>query len=442
LSDDPQSPEQPSLPRLDAAQGNEKFEQVDAPKWIEADEVIALVRNTRPRWRWYHVRPLVFLIGLLILGWVLYAVVWPPIEIRQKIASAKWKYSPYDLELSIPTRMLLRTCEYLYCFWFFYLGASIGSFINVVASRTPQGKTIVSRGSHCPYCDRPLSMLDNTPVFGWVGLRGRCRTCHLPISRRYLVMEVALGAIFMILAIVELMGNGMNLPHRDWKLGSGIVSTVFYPKWSLIGAVVSHASLFAIAVMLIGSHMDRLRFPPLPLIIIGILYIVCATLNPIVAPLNWVEPWGERYAFLGVEPWERCLTSLVGTAAGLGIGLLFAMVLWRAYLRPCRSDANVELGESDAASRSAWFTHTVALFGLAGALLGWQAVFQVALAAFGVIVLALSCFPVRNTVCLSKHVDLRRQVLALALLTSTLFLHHCFWRQVAFLSFLPFRPGN
>jgi hypothetical protein len=188
--------------------------------------------------------------------------------------------------------------------------------------------------------------------------------------------------------------------------------------------------------------MDRLRFPRLPLIIIGILYIVCATLNPIVAPLNWVEPWGERYAFSGVEPWERCLTSLVGTAAGLGIGLLFAMVLWRAYLRPCRSDANVKLGEPDAASGSAWFTHTVALFGLAGALLGWQAVFQLGLAAFGVIVLALSCFPVRNTVCLSKHVDLRPQVLALALLTSTLFLHHCFWRQVAFLSFLPFRPGN
>lgn len=400
------------------------------------------MRRAKRRWRWHHVRPLVALLGLLMLGWVLYAVVWPPIEIRQKITSAKWNYSPYDLELSIPHRMLFRTCEYLYCFWFFYLGASIGSFINVVASRTPQGKTIVSRGSHCPYCDRPLNMLDNIPVFGWVGLRGRCRSCHLPISPRYLVMEIAVGAIFMTLAIVELMGNGMNLPHRDWKMGSGIVSTVFYPNWSLIGAVVSHASLFAVAIMLIGSHMDRLRFPVLPLVITGMLYMTCATFNPIVAPLNWVEPWGERYAYVGTEPWERCLTSLVGGMAGLGVGLLFAFVLWLTYLRPHALDPQPDTLHERSPDGFAWFFHSIAIFALAGTLLGWQAVFQVGLISTGLIALALCCFSVRNVSCLSKEVNLRPQVLALALLTSTLFLHHCFWRHVAFLSFLPFRPGN
>ena len=35
-----------------------------------------------------------------------------------------------------------------------------------------------------PPCDRALSWYENVPVVGWLVLRGRCRTCRAPISRR------------------------------------------------------------------------------------------------------------------------------------------------------------------------------------------------------------------------------------------------------------------
>ncbi|MEC7597353.1 MAG: prepilin peptidase, partial [Planctomycetota bacterium] len=40
--------------------------------------------------------------------------------------------------------------------WFFALGASIGSFLNVVACRLPLNKGLVREGSSCPYCLRPI----------------------------------------------------------------------------------------------------------------------------------------------------------------------------------------------------------------------------------------------------------------------------------------------
>lgn len=423
--------------------GEEISEQVDAPK------LSRVRKRKRRRHRWGRHAPILILIGLLILGWVLYGLVWPLLEIRHKIATTKWKIYPDDPEISVSIRIMMRTCEYLYCFWFFYLGASIGSFINVVASRVPRGMTIVSRGSHCPYCDRRLSLLDNTPVFGWVALRGRCRSCHLPIAPRYLIMELVVGAIFMILAVVELMGNGMNLPYREWRFGSGIVYTVFYPKWDLIATYVIHASLFAVAVMLIGSHMDRLRFPSLPLIVIGVIYIACATFQPLVAPVRWIEPWGPNYPRMTPVPWERLQTSMIGLAAGTLIGLGFAALLWFTLLRPKDSvDSSIEgalLDDSPTHEQSyafPWFVHSIVIFLLTGALLGWQVVFNVGLAASLLTPLILSFLSFEKWTGFSKDPVLRPQVLALAILTITLFLHHLLWRQLALLPFLPFRSES
>ena len=239
--------------------------------------------------------PLMLLVASILAGWVVYAMILPPLEIRQKIATSRWKYDPRDPEISFRIWFVRRTVEYWFVFWFFYLGACIGSFINVVASRTPQGKTIVTRGSHCPYCDKPLNMIDNSPVFGWVLLRGRCRACRLPISPRYLMMEIIVGLMFVTLGSLELIGNGLNLPYRQWRFGVGIVSTVFYPKWDLIGAMAVHLSFFSVAVMLIGTQVERLKFPKTPLLVILGIYLVSFIANPCISRIRWSEPWGERF---------------------------------------------------------------------------------------------------------------------------------------------------
>ena len=81
----------------------------------------------------------------------------------------------------------------------FALGASIGSFINVVVYRLPAGMSILWPRSRCPHCSHQLGNQENVPVLGWLWLRGRCRHCKSPISSRYPLVEAATGILFLLI---------------------------------------------------------------------------------------------------------------------------------------------------------------------------------------------------------------------------------------------------
>ncbi len=88
-------------------------------------------------------------------------------------------------------------------FWIgfaFIYGLAIGSFLNVVVFRLPQGKSIVSPGSRCPGCETPIRWHDNIPVLSFLVLRGRCRRCQAPISVRYPSVELFTGLVFALVA--------------------------------------------------------------------------------------------------------------------------------------------------------------------------------------------------------------------------------------------------
>ncbi len=77
-----------------------------------------------------------------------------------------------------------------------FAGLAIGSFLNVVICRVPLHRSIVSPRSSCPNCTAPILERDNIPVLSWLILRGKCRTCHEPISARYPLVELACSALF------------------------------------------------------------------------------------------------------------------------------------------------------------------------------------------------------------------------------------------------------
>ena len=83
------------------------------------------------------------------------------------------------------------------------LGAVVGSFMNVVAYRLPRGESVVYPGSHCPSCDTPIKAYDNVPVFSWLVLRGRCRSCHNSISARYPVVEAVTAALLVAVVLAK-----------------------------------------------------------------------------------------------------------------------------------------------------------------------------------------------------------------------------------------------
>ncbi|MCK4837891.1 MAG: prepilin peptidase [Desulfobulbaceae bacterium] len=75
------------------------------------------------------------------------------------------------------------------------LGAIVGSFLNVVIIRIPQGDSIVFPSSHCPGCQTKLHWYDNIPIVSFILLRGKCRSCNMPISRQYPLVELSMAVI-------------------------------------------------------------------------------------------------------------------------------------------------------------------------------------------------------------------------------------------------------
>ena len=52
--------------------------------------------------------------------------------------------------------------------------------------------------SMCLSCREPLRWIDMIPVLSWAALRGKCRKCHAPIGRTEFLLELGLGAIFVL----------------------------------------------------------------------------------------------------------------------------------------------------------------------------------------------------------------------------------------------------
>ena len=104
-------------------------------------------------------------------------------------------------------------------FWFslvflFLLGLILGSFLNVVIYRLPRELSPAKGRSFCPHCRRTLTPLELVPLFSFLALRGRCRTCKARISPRYPLVELLAGAGLVLI----FLPYGWTLPFAQWSL--------------------------------------------------------------------------------------------------------------------------------------------------------------------------------------------------------------------------------
>ncbi len=357
---------------------------------------------------------LVALLACLCAVFLFYVVLLPELELRLfRLKNPLKKFLPPELEMKWANRTLLRSCEFLFMGWFFYFGASIGSFLNVVAWRVPEGRTIVFGGSKCPYCNTHLRFIDNTPILGWLYLQGKCRTCSLPIAPRYLLIEIAVGTAFMWLTLWQLVRGGANLPH--WKsLGRpGLVNIVLDPPWPLIGIYVIHAFLFGILIMLATANVGKKPFPIFPLVLIGFGLGSFKIVNPMLDLIAWQLPFSVR-GLSGFGPFANpTISVLIGGLAGAIIG-------WASSLAVARN-----LG---AIVRRHWSLQCF----LVGTVLGWQSVVTI------VVLSSIVYGSLRPTYRLiqprASNRSLADQALGLnACFIITALVHHSFWFQIAHL---------
>ncbi|MBZ5201217.1 prepilin peptidase [Planomicrobium chinense] len=163
-----------------------------------------------------------------------------------------------------------------YTAFFSIFGLVFGSFYNVVGLRVPKNESIAFPPSHCTKCDRQLTALDLVPVFSYLFLRGRCRSCGEKIHWVYPLMEAITAALFAI---------------SFWQLG-------FQPE--LIVALIFVSLLVIITV----SDIAYMLIPDKVLLPVGIVLLALRLFIPL-------DPW-----------WD----ALLGAAVGFGILLLIAVI--------------------------------------------------------------------------------------------------------------------
>jgi prepilin signal peptidase PulO-like enzyme (type II secretory pathway) len=204
--------------------------------------------------------------------------------------------------------------------WLASVGASVGSFVNVVAYRLPLGASIVWIPSRCPKCGFPIRLCDNIPIFGWLILGGRCRDCGVRISARYFIVEVAMAAAFLILAYAELFSGGANLPNGRLTSFTGAWGTIWHPEWELIGVYFYHCVLLSVLMAVALIDLDGQR-APWTLIGVGIAVSLASKhflpATNASSGMQLVEDLGDR--------------SVVAAAIGVAIGALCGPLLSLPY---------------------------------------------------------------------------------------------------------------
>ena len=85
-------------------------------------------------------------------------------------------------------------------------GLVFGSFLNVCIVRLPnedrKARSLIRPPSSCPKCHKLIAWYDNIPIVSWLLLRGKCRWCGNPISPQYILIEGAVGLLWLICALL------------------------------------------------------------------------------------------------------------------------------------------------------------------------------------------------------------------------------------------------
>lgn len=210
------------------------------------------------------------------------------------------------------------------------LGLAVGSFLNVVIYRVPRGESLVAPGSHCPSCDRPIRARHNIPVLGWLVLRGRCADCRAPISSRYPLVELATGALFLVLTLwlrhLHLLGA---LPAYLYLAAIGVALALIdldvrrLPNAIVLPSYLVGAALLVPAVVSGGDWRAGVRALA-AMALLWTFYLVLALIYPGGMGLGDVKLAGVLGLYLGWLGWNSVLIGafsafLLGGLAGAGL---------------------------------------------------------------------------------------------------------------------------
>lgn len=180
----------------------------------------------------------------------------------------------------------------------FLIGIAVGSFLNVCIDRIPAGESVVSPPSRCAACGRRLGAVELIPVLSYFYLRGRCRSCGMPFSGLYPLIELLTGLLFVFVR---------------WRFGW---------SWAALAAGV-------IAAILIVITVTDLRHGIIPdkVLIAGLILGL-----PLTALQSWDSLKGGVFAFFAAGLFMLALAVI--SRGGMGGGDVKLAALMGLYLGP------------------------------------------------------------------------------------------------------------
>ncbi len=89
------------------------------------------------------------------------------------------------------------------CIIIFFLGLSVGSFLNCVIYRLEKKENFLTGHSYCPRCRHKLFWQDLIPILSFLEHKGKCRYCQKPISLQSPLVELTTGIIFVFLFYIN-----------------------------------------------------------------------------------------------------------------------------------------------------------------------------------------------------------------------------------------------
>lgn len=234
---------------------------------------------------------------------------------------------------------------YTMLIFIFLVGLVIGSFLNVVIHRYPlmlrqqwnldyhtlttgniseqKVFTLSVPRSHCPHCLHTLRAYDIIPVLSWLVLKGKCRDCSTLISRRYPLVELLTGGIFLAAALVW--------TESDWSVAVMALSALL-----IAGSVIDldhHwlPDVFTQGVLWMGISLAWGGISPLDLhqavsgALVGYLSFFCIRGASSLLMKKEALGMGDVWLFAGIGAWvgwiDLTYVALTASVTGLGCGL-------------------------------------------------------------------------------------------------------------------------
>ena len=169
----------------------------------------------------------------------------------------------------------------------FILGAAVGSFVNVVISRSLTNEQWVKGRSYCDHCKKPLKWFDLFPLLSYLALGGKSRCCHKSLSISHPVVEFLTGTLFVwwfwggSLFFQLTKAPFQIIQPAFWVIVGLLLLIIFFidlwymliPDWA-VGGLFALTLLYRLALTITGvMQKDDLLYTFIASLVIGLFFL-------------------------------------------------------------------------------------------------------------------------------------------------------------------------